>query len=285
MSPLDRLAKRPGSLMIIGGAEDRTDDKEVLRTFIELAGGRDAPLAIVTAASEIPDKVWGMYREALSDLGATALSHVRIESRQAADNEALAQQLLAAGGIFLTGGDQQRLLERIGGTRAGAAIRAAYAGQGACVAGTSAGASGLCTHMIAEGQADGAPEVDGARLADGLGLVSRVVVDQHFSQRHRINRLLGIVAQHPFLLGAGIDEDTALVVHGDRSIEVLGNGSVTIVDCRCVQSNIAALSAGEVPRLLNVCLHLLPSGSRFTADMQGPLADFIHFLLDSTVEP
>jgi cyanophycinase len=62
--------------------------------------------------------------------------------------------------------------------------------------------------------------------------VTRVVIDQHFSQRHRINRLLSVIAQSPFLLGAGIDEDTALIIHGRSGVEIVGEGSVTVIDCR-----------------------------------------------------
>lgn len=273
-----------GSLMIIGGNEDRTDDKDVLQKFVELSGGLQQPIMVITAASTVPEKVWEMYREAFDDLGATDVTHVRITSREEAEDDMLAHRMAQARGIFMTGGDQKRLMTFIGGTQVERAMRRAYGDLRACIAGTSAGASGLCTHMLAEGKAELAPEKGAVRLSAGLGFISRVVIDQHFSQRHRLNRLLSVIAQSPFLLGAGIDENTALVVH-EGGIEVVGAGTVTVADCRNARTNIADVSRGDVPELLDVRMHVLPSGSRFTsADDAGPLADFIQYLTDRTLE-
>jgi cyanophycinase len=272
-----------GSLLIIGGNEDRTDNKDVLQKFIALAGGLRQPIMVITAASTVPDDVWEMYRVAFDDLQASDVTHVRITSRAEADDEQLAQRMAKARGIFMTGGDQKRLMAFLGGTRVDQAMRQAY-GDGACIAGTSAGASGMCTHMLAEGKAELAPEKGAVRLGAGLGYVTRVIIDQHFSQRHRLNRLLSVVAQSPFLLGAGIDEDTALVVACDR-IEVVGEGTVTVVDCRQAVTNIAEVHSGTVPEMLDVRLHVLPSGSSFErAAIAGPLADFIEYLTNRTLE-
>ena len=271
-----------GALMIIGGAEDRTDNKAILARFVALAGGPERPLVVLTAASKMPDQVWEQYRTALTDLGAGDVRHVPIAARADADDAATAGLVAGAGGIFMTGGDQKRLVAHLGGTRVEQAMRQAYHERGACIAGTSAGASALCTHMLAEGKAELAPEKGAVRLDAGLGLVPRVIIDQHFSQRHRINRLLGVVAQNPFLLGAGIDEDTALVVHGRARIEVIGEGTVTVLDCRSARSNIADLPAGAVPTLVGVGLHLLPSGTVFARrpddGAQHQLSDLLDFL-------
>lgn len=270
-----------GSLMIIGGNEDRTDNKDVLHKFIELAGGVEQPVVVITAASTVPDDLWEMYRAAFTDIGVRQFDHVRIGSREEAEDEALALRVAQARGIFMTGGDQKRLLTFVGGTPLERAMRQAYR-DGACIAGTSAGASGMCTHMLAEGKAELAPEKGAVRLGAGLGFISRVVIDQHFSQRHRLNRLLSVIAQSPFLLGAGIDEDTALVVR-DGGIEVVGDGTVTVADCRHARSNIAELRAGSVPELLDVRLHVLPSGCAYASGADaGPLADFIQYLNDRT---
>jgi cyanophycinase len=288
--------------MIIGGGEDRTDNKEVLTKFVALSGGVERPLVVLTAASTVPEKIWDMYVEALHALGATNLRHVRVDERADADDPALADIVAGASGIFMSGGDQKRLVASIGGTRIEQAMREAYSQRGACIAGTSAGASAMCTHMLAEGKAELAPEKNAVRLGAGLGLVHRVVIDQHFSQRHRIHRLLSVVAQTPFLIGAGIDEDTALIVHGRSGIEVIGEGMVTVLDCRSARSNLSELRAGAVPTLVGVGLHLLPSGAAFAvrpatthpapaaqphsqlpADAQPApreLADFLNFLTD-----
>jgi cyanophycinase len=272
-----------GSLMIIGGNEDRTDNKDVLQRFIDLAGGPEQPLMVITAASTVPDDVWELYDAAFTDLGARDFTHVRITSREQAEDHQLAHRMAQARGIFMTGGDQKRLLAFLGGTQVERAMRHAF-NDGACVAGTSAGASALGTHMLTEGKAELAPEKGAVRLGAGLGFISRVIIDQHFSQRHRLNRLLSIIAQSPFLLGAGIDENTALIVQGG-AIEVIGEGSVTVVDCRQARTNITDVRAGAVPEMLDVRLHLLPAGSSFAnAADAGPLEDFIQYLTDRTLE-
>ena len=271
-----------GSLMIIGGNEDRTNNKDVLQKFLALAGGQQQSIMVITAASTVPEKVWEMYQSAFDELGATQVTHVHIGSRAEAEDDMLAHRMAQARGIFMTGGDQKRLLAFIGGTQLERAMRQAYADNGACIAGTSAGASGLCTHMLAEGKAELAPEKGAVRLGAGLGFVSRVIIDQHFSQRHRLNRLLSVIAQSPFLLGAGIDEDTALIVQGG-GIAVVGEGTVTVVDCRHAVTNIAEVASGAVPEMLDVRLHLLPSGASFASPADaGPLADFIQYLTDRT---
>ncbi len=133
-------------------------------------------------------------------------------------------------------------------------------------------------------------------LGSGSGFVERVIIDQHFAQRHRMNRLLSVLLEHPDLLGSGIDEDTALVVHQAGAIKVIGEGNVSVLDCRHAQSNIGDLGAGERPQIIGALLHLLPSGSAFAlgddaaagtlfpaAVRTAPatLADFIASLLTS----
>jgi cyanophycinase len=60
------------------------------------------------------------------------------------------------------------------------------------------------------------------------------VIGTHFTQRRRLQRLFMVIAQNPELMGLGIDEDTAIVVHGHLG-EVVGCGSVTFVDGRGVR--------------------------------------------------
>jgi cyanophycinase len=95
------------------------------------------------------------------------------------------------------------------------------------------------------------------------------VVDQHFSERQRLSRLLSVVAQNPYLQGIGIDEDTALVIERGVGIEVLGEGAVTIVDGRSMSTNIAEISDRETPELIDVRLHLLPAGSKYRLPTEG----------------
>lgn len=277
---------RTGHLMIIGGSEDRTDDKTILSRFVELAGGADRRIVVITTASRVPDDVWKMYDTAFGDLGVTARSQLHIDTRADANDPAFVRQLDEADGIFMTGGDQRRLMAILGGTAADDAIARALAERGAIIAGTSAGASAMSAHMLADGKTDLHPEKGAVHLGAGLGLVQHVVIDQHFSQRHRLSRLLTVIASNPHLLGVGIDEDTALVVTPGEEIEVIGDGAVTIADARDTISNIADLPQHACPELIDVRLHLLPSGSRYTiAQAPAPLQHFMHLVTLRNILP
>lgn len=262
---------RQGHLLIIGGHEARHDGMPVLTRFIELAGGPTEPIAVVTAASEVPDKVWEQYRHAFTELGATRLSHVHLDSPEQASGAKLLAAIGEARGIFITGGDQKRLMEMLRETPMLDAIRVGYRERGVCVAGTSAGASAMSTLMVAQGKAGLEPEKGAIKLESGLGMVSHIVVDQHFAQRGRLPRLLSVIAEHPDQYGIGIDEDTALAICPGDGIEVVGDGGVTVVDGRSMLSNLAEIARHEAPLLIDVRMHVLPSGTRFSAAaVDGP---------------
>jgi cyanophycinase len=272
-----------GHLVIIGGGEDRKHDKAILSRFVELAGGADARIVVITAASKIVDEMWEVYDQAFADLGVKTRVHVALASRQDANSEDVVREVARADGIFMTGGDQKRLLAIIGGTALDVEMHTALKVRGACIGGTSAGASAMSGHMLAQGRADLHPEKGSVSLSAGLGFLHRVVIDQHFSERHRLSRLLSLVAQNPYLQGIGIDEDTALVVERGVGIEVLGEGAVTIVDGRHMLTNLADIAERDTPELIDVRLHLLPAGSRFRLPQGGadekplppPLLDFL----------
>jgi cyanophycinase len=150
----------------------------------------------------------------------------------------------------------------IGGTKLGAAILDAH-GRGVVVAGTSAGASAVATHMMAFGSSGATPKHRMANVSVGLGLLVNVVVDQHFEQRTRLGRLLAVVAQSPSLIGLGLDEDTAAVIDANDVLEVIGRGSVTIVDGTDVITDAFQTSGHKPMMVSNARLHSLPSGYRF----------------------
>lgn len=273
-----------GHLVIIGGHEDRKREMEILTRFVELSGGADANIVVLTAASTIPDDMWSIYDEAFGNLGVTRRSHLELTSRQDANSEEFVRQVDEATGIFMTGGDQKRLLALIGGSALDAAMHVALKSRGATIGGTSAGASAMSGHMLAQGRAETLPEKGSVSLGAGLGFLHRVVIDQHFSERQRLSRLLTVVAQNPYLQGIGIDEDTALVVALGHGIEVLGAGAVTIVDGRTMITNVADIKDRDTPELIDVRLHLLPAGSRYQLPsvsheagkgLPPPLLDFL----------
>jgi cyanophycinase len=252
-----------GKLLIIGGAEDRQNERVILKKFIELSGGNQAKLKFILAASSEPSSVWSSYSNVFKNLGATNVEPIALLSREDAYNPDVVSNLLTADGIFMTGGDQSRLMTELWETPAFSAIHHVFHLNGICIAGTSAGAAVMSRQMIAQGQAPIITEKGVVSFDIGLGLVSMAIIDQHFSQRRRLTRLLSALAQRPDLLGVGIDENTGLVITVNESIEVIGDGSVTILDGREMISNYEEIEAQEKLELLGVKMHLLPSGSSY----------------------
>ncbi len=168
-----------------------------------------------------------------------------------------------ASGIFFTGGNQLRLSTILGGTPAAKLIRERNAA-GITVGGTSAGASILSEHMIGFGKEGASPQADSVRLAPGLGLTNRFVIDQHFRQRDRLGRLVAALAYNPFAIGIGLDEDTAAFIGPDNTLEVEGSGAVTVVDADGLTfSSMAQVSEDEPVCLLGLTVHILVAGATF----------------------
>jgi cyanophycinase len=253
---------RTGHLIVIGGAEDKIRDRVILSRFVALAGGSKARIAVVATASSFAAEVGERYREVFTDLGAARVDPILAQDRPAANDDTHAALVDGATGVFLTGGNQLRLSSTIGGTLLSRAIEERYHA-GAVVAGTSAGASALSTHMIAFGASGLTPKHRMAQISAGLGLLPGVIIDQHFQQRNRLGRLLALVAQNPSLLGIGIDEDTAGVVTPDHVFEVIGRGSVTIVDGTAAETDAWEVSGHRPLMISNVVMHSLPAGYRF----------------------
>jgi cyanophycinase len=181
--------------------------------------------------------------------------------------------VLSARGIFMTGGKQACLVSRIGGTRLGENMRRAYIDNGACIAGTSAGASAISEHMLWAGDSHSSPTATDFRLVAGLGFVLNAVVDQHFSQRGRMSRLLAVIAYNPKLAGVGIDENTALAIARGEGVEVIGDGAVTLVDGHEIDSRMIDRQDKAVFQVSDVRVHLLPAGAGFVSARVPPARD------------
>ena len=250
-----------GAIMAIGGAEDKFREKVILSTFVQIAGGPGARIAIVPTASSI-EAAGVRYKALFLDLGVERADVVYIADREDANGGAPLELLEDATGVFLTGGNQMRLAAIIGGTRAAEIVRRRN-DQGAIVAGTSAGASILSSHMVAFGASGETPKQRMAQMVAGFGLVADMVIDQHFRQRDRIGRLLALVASNPGLLGVGIDEDTAALIDPHGTLEVVGRHSVTIVDGTDMYSDIFQVKGYGGITISGAHLHVLTPGRRF----------------------
>ena len=219
-SPRDRDRIDPdgikGSLVLCGGGKlpDAVRDK-----FIELAGGEKGRLVIIPTASgddtvnEDAQEVAAIW-DARKPASVTIL-HTR--ARDEANDPAFVEPIKHATGVWITGGKQSQIAAAYSGTLVEKELHALL-DRGGVVGGTSAGAACQSRVMIVRGKVHATP---------GLGLIPGAIVDQHFLVRDRKPRLLEALALHPGLFGAGIDEGTALVVHG-RLLRCLGDSTVTI---------------------------------------------------------
>ena len=251
-----------GTVIIIGGAEDKVRDRVILNRFVSLAGGRDATIAVISTASSLGAEAGERYRQVFSELGVKTVRPLHAITRPQANDESAAKVVRDATGVFLTGGNQLRLSSTLGGTRLADAILERFH-HGAVVAGTSAGASAMSSHMIAFGASGATPKHRMAQIAAGLGVLPGVIVDQHFQQRNRLGRLLSLIAQNPSLLGLGVDEDTAGIVGADHVMEVIGRGSITVVDGAGSETDAWEVHGHRPLMISGVVLHSLPAGYRF----------------------
>ena len=251
-----------GTVIIIGGAEDKVRDRVILSRFVGLAGGADARIVVLSTASSLGAEAGERYRQVFTELGVKHVRPLHAVTRQQANEETSVLAVADATGVFLTGGNQLRLSSTIGGTALAEAILQRFK-HGAVIAGTSAGASAMSSHMIAFGASGATPKQRMAQIAAGLSVLPGVIVDQHFQQRNRLGRLLSLIAQNPSLLGLGIDEDTAGVVGPDGVMEVIGRGSITVVDGSRSETDAWEVGGHRPILLSNVILHSLPAGYRF----------------------
>ena len=258
-----------GYVIPIGGAEERTGSMRVLRRFVRLCGGRRARIVIIPTASSLTD-TGERYIEIFSKIGVSEAVSLPIAERADADRAEYIEQLDNATGIFMTGGNQLRLSTILGGTLVAQKVRRLNA-SGIHVAGTSAGAAIMPEHMIAGGSMGLSPQADGVNLAPGLGLTNAIIIDQHFSQRDRLGRLLTAISYNPFMMGVGIDEDTAIFIGPDQVFDVEGSGSVTIIDPEHLSySSMDRAKKNESLSLLDMKLHILSRGCKFDIHERKP---------------
>ncbi len=251
-----------GWIIPIGGAENKENDRHILERFVRVAGGSDADIVVIPTASRLAEtgpRYEGLFR----DIGAARVTTMDFDTRRDCQETGRLRRLEDATGIFFTGGNQLRLTTLLGGTPVAKLIRARNA-RGVAVGGTSAGASILSEHMIAFGD-EGSSVISGSvRLAPGLGLTNRFIIDQHFRQRDRLGRLLTALAYNPFAIGIGLDEDTAAFIGPDETVEVEGSGGVTVVDASDVSfSSMDAVLEGQPVCMLGLKMHILVAGATF----------------------
>jgi cyanophycinase len=251
-----------GWIIPIGGAENKENDRHILERFVSVSGGAAADIVVIPTASRLHE-TGPRYEKLFNDIGAARVTVMDFDTRRDCHEAGRLGRLAEASGIFFTGGNQLRLSTLLGGTPVAKLIRSRNA-HGVTVGGTSAGASVLSEHMIAFGDEGSAVISGSVRLAPGLGLTNRFIIDQHFRERDRLGRLLTAIAYNPFAIGIGLDEDTAAFIGPDETVEVEGTGGVTIVDGAEVSyTSMDEVSEGQPVCMLGLKLHVLVAGATF----------------------
>jgi cyanophycinase len=259
-----------GQLVIIGGAEDREGDCNVLREFVRCAGGTKAKIVVMTAATSLPGEVGEDYIRIFERLGVESVRVVDTDRREDSERPENLEIIQEATGAFFTGGDQARIIEYIKGTKLDELLHKRHA-EGMVVGGTSAGAAMMPDVMIVEGDSETNPRADVVEMGVGMGFLPGVVIDQHFAQRGRLGRLIAALVQQPAVLGFGIDEDTAIVVDGDL-VRIIGSGSVTVVDeSGATYNNLDEVLKDEAIAVCGIKLHVLPHGFSFNLKTRQPM--------------
>jgi cyanophycinase len=260
-----------GSLVIIGG-NLRPGNAPVWERVLQLAGGKDARIAVFASASGYPEKSGKSLVDRLNSYGAkaffvpVAVKLVGSDYHAAADDPKLAELVRSAGGAFFAGGDQSRITSALrhedgSNTRVLDALWDMYR-RGGVIAGTSAGAAIMSSTMF------GRPRTvlatlklgveDGKEITDGLGFIGDdVFVDQHLLVRGRFARMLPAMLAKGYKLGLGVDEDTAMVVLPNRDVEVIGYKGALVLDLADASAREGAFNVS------NVRVSYLDNGDRF----------------------
>ena len=259
------MASGRGYLVPIGGAVRKRRDPVILQRFVDLCGGRPR-IAVIATASADPN-TGRRYAHTFRALGAQETKVLSFKHRSHAERSTTKDFLTRADGVFFTGGKQLRLSRVLGGTSAARLLRQRF-DEGLHVAGSSAGASFMSEHMIAFGDEGASPRTHMVALTPGLGLVTELIIDQHFRQRDRLGRLLTAITYNPSSIGLGLDENTAAFIAPDDTLEIVGSGAATIVDCAKLEYSSMGPERGDPMSIIGVKLHILLDGARYDLNVR-----------------
>ncbi len=261
-------------IMVIGGAEDKVNGRSILTAFFESAGGKKAKIAIIPCASQEPSVVGDRYYQIFRDMGAQQIQILDIRAPQECDQSFWLNALNDCTGVFITGGDQQRLCDLIGGSKFVESLKERLHLGELMLAGTSAGAAIMGEKMIAAGSSGESPNRSLVDLTNGLSLIPELLVDQHFHNRNRMARLMSAIAAHPDKLGIGIDEDTCAAFENNFTFKVLGKGTITVIDPgEMLHTNYLESDDQSPLSLHKLTVHVLSQGDRYNYRQRCILAN------------
>ena len=257
-----------GTLVAIGGAEDRTEKKEILARVLSTSPRKHKlTVGLISSATEFPNETAATYKKAFLDLGAKELFHFDIRKRSEADTEKNLKYVDEVDVIFFSGGDQYRLVHILGETKFINRVYDRYLHDTVVIGGTSAGAACMSNPMIYDGDGETGFLRGTVKVSPGFGFLPNCVVDTHFLARGRVGRLTQSLALNPALLGIGVEEDTALIIKKRATAEVVGSGAVMILCASDARYNGITKAGFQEPfTISSIKMHLLTSGVKFNLE-------------------
>lgn len=251
-----------GKLVIVGGVQTT----EIVKKFVELAGGSEAKIIIIPNAGSDPVESSEEQKKEFAELG--GLSDYLIFTRETADEKANLDKMDWANAVFFLGGDQSDLTRDMLGTKLLSKVFDIY-NNGGVVGGSSAGAAVMSEVMITGNELINKDstrnfitiEKGNVEVKTGFGFLKNVIIDQHFLKRKRHNRTISTLIEHPNLIGVAIDESTAIIVYPDDTFEVLGSNQVLVYD-PTNSDNIREDKNGNLG-ISDMKLHVLINGDKF----------------------
>ncbi|HXV65333.1 MAG TPA: cyanophycinase [Vicinamibacteria bacterium] len=220
------IGPKNGALVIVGGA---MEDEAIARRFIDLAGGPEAPIVMIPTAGE--GEEYDQYDSGARrwrELGVENVTVLHTRDRNVANSDDFVRPIREARGVWFSGGRQWRLADAYLDTRTELELHAVLE-RGGVIGGSSAGATIQGSYLV-RGDTKNNTIMMGDHV-EGFAFLKNVAIDQHLLVRNRHFDLIAVIEKFPELLGIGIDEDTAIVVEGDR-FEVIGRSLVAIYDSR-----------------------------------------------------
>lgn len=265
-----------GTLIAIGGNEQKkikkTDESFqssfgegfILQDIINNSEVSKPRIEVITTASEIPELVGEKYLESFLWLGVEDVGILDIQDRKEADKSTVLDRISSSDIILFSGGDQSKISRILKDTLTHKLISKRYRNDKITIAGTSAGAVMMSEEMISGGRNGTIIRKNDLKMGKGLGLMSGVIFDSHFINRHRFGRLAEAVALHPDKLGVGLGEDTGVIIREGNILEIIGSGIVIIFDGSNLNYNQYDKLKNRIPiSLANLTVHILSTRDRY----------------------
>ena len=244
-------------LFLIGGAEDRKDDKIILKRISSI--GKKIGIC-PTALKENPLDTYKNYKEIFESFG-TETEMLDIRDSEEADDSEMLKLLDEIDTIFFTGGDQVRLEDVFHGTKFLEKLLKKVEKNEIMYCGTSAGSMIVPETIIFDGDYRGL--VKGSlSYSEGFGLVKDFLIDTHFLHRIRMERICQALLCKKYIHGIGLPENGAIFMQ-DNECEIVGENRVTFVDLSNNKLDYDCVKDGNKFPIVNMNVSLLNHGDKF----------------------